>query len=277
MTDRRLLPANDRVAAAHLRGRIDAPTYSAGEAARVALPYADLWRAPGGPRDRQLLLGEAVTIYERHDGHAFVQAQKDGYVGYLAEAALREDAPEPTHWVAVPGSQAYRAPDIKQPQVMDLTFGAQVAVTAEDSRFFETAEGTFVPKPHLWPLERRFADPVTAAPLFLGAPYLWGGNTPRGVDCSGLVQLAVMAAGIDCPADSDQQEALGMPVPDGAPVQRGDLIFWKGHVAIAVDAATILHANAFHMAVSTEALEPAMARIAAAGDGPVIARRRLAG
>lgn len=275
MTDRRLLPANARVAAAHLRGRVDAPLYAEGEPARIAHPVADLWREPGGPRDRQLLLGERVMVYERHEGHVFVQADKDGYIGYLEDAALGPDSAAPTHWVAVPGSHAYPAPDIKRPEAIGLTFGAQVAIVAQRARFFETADGLFIPEPHLWPLDRRFGDPVAAAQLFVGAPYLWGGNTPRGVDCSGLVQLALIAAGMDCPADSDQQEALGQPVPPDAPMQRGDLVFWAGHVAMAVDAGTILHANAHRMAVSHERIDLAERRIEVQGGGPVTGRRRL--
>ncbi len=275
MTDRRLLPANARVAAAHLRGRVEAPAYVEGEPARVAWPVADLWREPGRARDRQLLLGERVIVYERLAGHAFVQADKDGYVGYLDIGALGPEGAAPTHWVAVPGSHAYPEPDIKRPETMSLTFGAQVNVALHQVGFFETDGGLYIPKPHLWPLDKRFGDPVTAAQLLFGAPYLWGGNTPRGVDCSGLVQLALHAAGMECPADSDQQETLGEPVPLDAPMQRGDLVFWTGHVALAVDAETILHANAHRMAVSYERLDKAVLRIEAQGGGPVTGRRRL--
>jgi cell wall-associated NlpC family hydrolase len=275
VTDRRITPANDRVAAEHLRGQVEAPRYDEGMPARIALPYADLWRRPGGGRDRQLLLGDAVTIYDRHEGYAFVQSQKDGYVGYLSEAVLGSLDPAPTHWVAVPGSQAYAEPDFKVPQTLDLVFGASVAVVSHQAGWFETAEGLFIPKPHLWPLDKRFTDPVTAAQLFFGAPYVWGGNTPRGIDCSGLVQAALLAAGHDCPADSDQQETLGQPLEADAPLQRGDLLFWKGHVAMAVDRETLIHANAFRMAVAYEPAENAIRRIEAQGDGPVIARRRI--
>ncbi len=275
MTDRRLLPANGRVAAAHLKGQVEATAFVEGTPARIAVAVADLWRSPGGRRDRQLLLGDAVTVYERYEGFAYVQAAKDDYVGYVAEGDLGPADPAPTHWVAVPGSQAYPEPDMKVPQVMDLSFGAQVSVMTHQPKFFETADGYYIPKPHLWPIDKRFADPVTAAQLMFGAPYLWGGNTARGIDCSGLVQGALLAAGIKAPADSDQQEVLGHEIPDAEPLMRGDLLFWKGHVAMVVDPDVILHANAHHMAVAYEPLDKAILRIEAQGDGPVTHRRRL--
>jgi hypothetical protein len=273
--DRRLTPANDRVAADSLRGQVDAPAYSAGEPMRIAVPFVDLDRAPNGPRDRQLLLGEAVTVYDRHEGRAFVQAAKDGYVGYVPETALA-DLPDPTHWVAVPGSHAYSRPQIKAPETAMLVFGNAVRVVSEDKRFFETADGAFIPKRHLWPIGKRFSDPVTAAQLHFGAPYLWGGNTTRGIDCSGLVQTAMLASGIDCPGDCDmQRQALGHDLPPDAVLQRGDVLFWKTHCGMLVDAETLIHANAGYMAVTYEPLEAAIARIEAEGEGPVIARKRL--
>jgi len=279
LNDRRLTPANGRVAAAHLEGRVAADRFVAGTPARVAALIADLRRAPGGPRDRQLLLGAPVTVYETRDDHAFVQAE-NGYVGYLRAADLDAagSAAAPNHWVSVPASHIHAAEDAKAPDIGALVFGARVAVVDERRHFFEIAGGGFVPKPHLWPLTKRFADPVTAAQLHFGAPYLWGGNSIRGLDCSGLVQAALDAAGRPCPGDSDLQEtALGAPLPPDAAPTRGDLIFWTGHVGLMVDGETLLHANAHRMAVAYEPLAVAERRIAAQGGGPVTARRRLAG
>jgi cell wall-associated NlpC family hydrolase len=270
VSDRRLTPANGRVAAAHLKGRLAAERYVAGEAAGVAAPVADLLAAPEGARDRQLLLGEALTVYERRGGWAFVQTAKDGYTGYLAEAALGPPG-RPTHRVAARATHLYPAPDMKTRERMSLSHGAQLTVTGEAGRFAETPLG-FVPRAHLAPLERAEADPVAVAERFLGAPYLWGGNSAFGIDCSGLVQAALAACGIPCPGDTDMQESLGAAAQ--GPPRRGDLLFWKGHVALVRDAETLIHANAHHMAVTVEEIAAVTDRIAAAGEGPVTAHRR---
>lgn len=270
--DRRITPANGRVAALSLQGRVTAERFVTGDPARVTPAVEDLRAAPFGARDRQVLFGAGLTVLERRDGWAFVQAHQDGYVGYLRIEAL--GAPRAaTHRVAVPATHVYRDADFKSPDLMHLSFGAQVTVTAELRRFWETPEG-FIPKPHLRPLDRPFADPVTVAQLFFGVPYLWGGNSILGIDCSGLAQAAHLACGVGCPGDSDMQcKAMGSEAT-GDP-RRGDLWFWKGHVALVVDPQTIIHANAHHMAVAYEPIPAALARIAAQGDGDLIARKRL--
>ncbi|OLS53412.1 C40 family peptidase [Rhodovulum sulfidophilum] len=274
--DRRETPANDRVAAARLRGVVEAPRYAEPERWRVTRPVTDLLRAPEGPRERQLVLGEAFELLEMHDGFAFGWAARDGFVGYVAEAALAADGPAPTHRVAVPASHAYSAPDLKTPELMGLSFGSELRVVSAAGGFFETAEGWFVPRPHLRPLNVPFRDPVTVAQLFFGVPYLWGGNSVWGIDCSGLVQAAWRAAGLDCPGDSDQQErALGEALPEGTPFQRGDLLFWRGHVALAVDAEVLIHANGHTMSVAYERIADAIARIEAQGEGRPTAHLRM--
>lgn len=272
--DRRVTPANGRVAAEALRGTVAAKSYVAGQAARIVQPVANLCRAPDGPRDRQLLFGAALTCLERQDGWAFVQAQADGYVGYVPEASLGP-AQDATHLVATPATHLYAAPDFKARDLMGLSFGSRVTVLAELRRFWETSAG-FIPKPHLRPLDRPFADPVTIAQMHFGVPYLWGGNTVWGIDCSGLVQAALRACAIACPGDSDlQRAAVGRDLAEDAAPLRGDLWFWAGHVGLVVDATTLIHANAHHMAVAYEPLDKAALRIAAQDNGPVIARKRL--
>jgi cell wall-associated NlpC family hydrolase len=270
--DRRLTPANGRVAHAALRGRVAAERFVEGRAARLAVPLADLCAAAEGARDRQLLLGAAVTVLEERDGWAFVQAAADGYVGWLPAAALGE-GPAPTHRVAAAATHLYPAPDLKRRERARLSLGAALAVTGAEGAFLETPQG-WVPAVHLRPLEAPEADPVAVAERLLGTPYLWGGNSRDGIDCSGLVQAALFACGRPCPGDSDLQEAgLGTTLPPGAELVRGDLVFWKGHVGWMADAATLLHANAHHMAVAAEPLAGAAARIAAAGGGDWRARR----
>jgi len=269
--DRRLTPANGRVAALHLAGTVDADQYLEGWKATVAVPVADLRAAPSGARDRQLLLGAEVTVFEDRDGWSFIQAT-DGYVGYLSSDQLGPQT-TPTHFVATLATHAYEAEDFKSPDRMHLSFGAQVTVTDERRKLFETPYG-FVPKKHLRPLDQPMQDPVTVAQLHFGVPYLWGGNSSLGIDCSGLVAAGLRACGIDCPADSDmQREGLGQTF-DGD-YQRGDLIFWQGHVGMMVDGETVIHANAHHMAVVYEPIAQAVLRIEAQGDGAIIAQRRL--
>ena len=274
MTDRRLTPANDRVAHVSLRGRVGTARFVEGEAASVALPLADLLAAPGGARDRQLLMGEEVLVLDRHQGFAFLRAATDGYCGYVAEAALGPFH-APTHWIATPASHLYPAPDMKQREVAGVSFGARLTITAEHPKFLETESGLFVPRPHLRPMGQLMDDPAWVAEMFLGTPYLWGGNSRAGLDCSGLVQASLLACGIACPGDSDMQAALGGPLDGPEALRRGDLIFWKGHVAMALDAERLIHANAFHMAVTIEGIPEAIARIAGQGDGPPTAFRRV--
>ena len=254
----------------HLAGQIVAERYVAGAPVMVAAPLVDLCASPDGPRDRQLLLGAEVTVFEDRAGWSFAQAA-DGYVGYLRSDMLTEVA-APSHFVGSVATHAYTDADFKSPDRHHLSFGARVTVLDERHKFFETNVG-FVPKSHLRGLERPFSDPATVAQMHFGVPYLWGGNSTRGIDCSGLIAAALRACDIACPADSDlQQQGLAGPI-EGA-YQRGDLLFWQGHVGMMVDPETLIHANAHHMATTYEPVDRAIQRIAAQGGGAVIARGR---
>lgn len=273
MTDRRSTPANARVAHDSLRGRVDAPRFTPGEPAAIAVPLADLLSAPGGARERQLLMGDPVLVLDRDAGFAFIRSEKDGYCGYVGEGALGP-AVSPTHRVAIPATHLYPAPDLRARETARLSFGARLVITGRSGRFARTAGGEYVPEVHLRDAETHETDAVAVAGLFLGTPYLWGGNSRDGLDCSGLVQASLLACGIPCPGDSDQQEAaVGTPVASLADLVRGDLIFWKGHVAIVAGPDRIIHANAHTMSVAYEGLDAAIARIARA-EGPVTSLRR---
>jgi len=282
VNDRRLTPANDRVAAEHLRASVAAPRYSAGAPRIVTQGVVDLLRAPGGARDRQVLMGAPVTLFDTQDGWAFVQCA-NGYVGYVPQTALGEVASPPTHRVRSRATHVYSAPDIKAPELLTLSFGACIAVMrnirgdeAEPrSRFVQTALG-YVPRSHLVPVGDRAADPVAEAEKLLGTPYLWGGDSAFGIDCSGLIRAALDACGVSCPGDSDLQAAeLGKSMTAVITPRRGDLLFWKGHVGWVAGPDLLLHANAFSMSVAYEPLSTALARIEAAGEGSVTRHARL--
>jgi len=241
---------------------------------QITQPVADLLCSPGGPRDRQLLWGDLVTIEGQSNGWAQVTSLKDGYTGYLPSAALGP-VTAATHWVSAAATHVYTQPDFKSPELHSLSFSSRVQLLSQQGRFAATPQG-FIPTRHLLPLGTDLSDPVAVAEMFLGTPYLWGGNSRGGIDCSGLVQAALLACSIPCPGDTGLQEVtLGTALPVGRPHQRGDLLFWKGHVAMVLDAETLIHANAYHMAVVQEPLRPAIDRIQAQGDGPVTAHKRL--
>lgn len=271
--DRRLIPATERVAHISLQGRLNAPTYTKGQSLRVAMPLVDLLRKPGGARERQLLLGAGFTVVDRADGHAFGFAQRDGYCGWLPETALT-DTPMPSHWVATPGTHLYPEPKVQARELSALSLGAQVHVLGQKGAFYETSQG-FVPVPHLRLIAHHHSDPVTVAEGFLGVPYLWGGNSRAGIDCSGLAQVAHHACGIAAPGDSDLQESMGQALSTDAFLARGDLIFWRGHIALIVDDTRLIHANGHTMSVAYEDTAACIARIDAQGGGPVTHRRRL--
>jgi cell wall-associated NlpC family hydrolase len=277
--DPRLTPARADLAAKELEGKVDAARFVEGRAYEVIEPHTPVrgTPAPDAPLLTEALKGERVTIYDMNaEGWAWGQLAADGYVGWLSANALAPAGPPATHKVTALGTFAFPGPSIKLPPLEALPLGAYVAITRVEERLAVTRAGAYVPAPHLAPLDFVEPDFVAVAERFLGVPYLWGGKTALGLDCSGLVQIALTAAGRICPRDGDMQEqALGAPVPhagEGA-LQRGDLVFWKGHVAIVRDDAALIHANAFHMAVAIEPLAEAIARIREAGSEITSVRR----
>ncbi len=273
--DPRLTLARPDLASGDLEGRLDARRFARPRRMQVAVPAAAIRREPQPDAEQldQVLLGERFDVLEIRDGYAWGQAARDGYVGHLAFGALAPEGAPPTHWVRVPLTYGFEAPTIKSRPTGPISLNSLVTVTAREGRLVQCDAGFWLPESHLSPLGEVAADPVEIAEAHLGAAYLWGGREGCGIDCSGLILQALLACGRACPRDSDLQQALGAPVAAGD-LKRGDLVFWKGHVAILVDGARIIHANAHHMAVAREPLKEAIERIRSSGGGDPTAYRR---
>jgi cell wall-associated NlpC family hydrolase len=281
--DPRTTPARPDLAAQHLKGKVAAARYVAGIELEVLDAQAPVRRepSPDAPLDTEALHGERVTVYDENgEGWCWGQLAFDGYVGWIPANALRAPGPAPTHRVAALRTLVFPGRSIKAPPVDALSLGSRVAVKLPQrdrgGELTDLTSGFFIPTRHLAPIASREADFVAIAERFVGVPYLWGGKTSLGIDCSGLVQIALAASGVACPRDSDMQEqTLGTPLPidDIASLRRGDLIFWKGHVAIVRDERSLVHANAFHMAVAIEPTMEALRRIADAGGHLVTIKR----
>jgi cell wall-associated NlpC family hydrolase len=273
--DPRLNPYRRDIAAKHLEGRVASAHFVEGTVCEVIEPITDVRRDPAheAPLDTQALKGERVIVYETSDeGWAWGQLESDGYVGYLSANALGPVGPAPTHRVIVPRTFGFPAADIKLPPMIALPMGARIEIMRETDRFALNNYGWHFPLSHVAPLGRRQPDFVAVAESLMHAPYLWGGKSSLGIDCSGLVQIALQLAGVACPRDTYMQERIGQPIALNN-VRRGDLIFWKGHVAIAQDGKTIIHANGHHMMVASEPLTEAATRIKRTGSDIAAVKR----
>ncbi len=280
MLDKRLNPVRPDLAAARLKGVVEAPRFVEGIEREVHWPLAPLRREPrpDAALDTELLIGDRVVVYDEEEGFAWVESLSDPYVGYVPAAALGTPATQPSHRVGVLRTFLYPGPSMKLPPAGHLSLGARLTVQRIEGEFAVTPHG-HVWASHLVPVDHRVADPVAVAESLIGTPYLWGGRSTLGLDCSALVQLSLMCAGIVAPRDSDMQERMlgtALPLADGMPdLQRGDLVFWRGHVGFMADARTLIHANGHHMAVVAEPLDGTFARIRAKGAGEVTSIRRL--
>lgn len=277
--DRRITPARKDIAAAHLHGEVEADAFVEPTRFRVLASSVPMHRARDASLgyETELLHGELIDVYEIGDGWAWGQAVRDGYVGYVEALALAPDVLLPTQRVSALRSFLYPGTSIKTTPSGFLPYGAEVHVEAFEDRFARTAQG-YLFAAHLAPLDAPATDPVDEAERFLGIPYLWGGKTSLGIDCSGLVQSVCHACGLDAPRDSDMQEnalgtALALP-NDPRHFQRGDLLFWPGHVALCQGDGRMIHATAHSMSVISEEIASALERIAGQGH-PLRTARRL--
>ncbi|MGI9391140.1 MAG: NlpC/P60 family protein [Boseongicola sp.] len=286
MSDPRLTPFNGRVAHVSLEGQVDAERFSAGEQMQIALTKAPLLRMPDGPMDRELLFGRKFLALDAESADPWVYgiADRDGYCGWVHGKMLSNVQPA-THTVAVRESYFKPTPDLKTTEWTFPAFlGSEVSVSGTVGDWSRVGNGHastndqqtfYLPSCHLRPVSEHAHDPVDVARLFLGTPYLWGGNSGRGIDCSGLVQAAFHTCGFSCPGDSDQQESMsGEPLGNDAELISGDLIFWHGHVALVASPTMMIHSNAYHMNTVEESISEAIARIAKSETGPVTSRLR---
>ena len=274
-------PARPDLAAAHLKGQVEAARFVTGTPMRVRVPVASLRREPrpDAPLDTEALFGEAVTVYETDsEGWSWLQLHDDSYVGYMPTEALGPDETAPTHRIDALRTFVYPGPSIKEPPRAALSLGSTIAVRGEEGKFFKIADG-FIFAMHAKPLDETEKDYAETAKRFEGIPYLWGGKSSLGIDCSGLVQTALKAAGIACPRDTSMQvNELGSPIEWDdrlLGLQRGDFVFWKGHVGIMLDPENLVHANGHFMEVVSEPLRMARDRTLAKGSGPIVMIRRL--
>lgn len=276
--DPRLTLARPDLARVELQGRVAAAAYAAVSPMQARAPVTAIRRAAqsGSEQMDQLLFGEGFDVLEIRDGWAFGQARRDGYVGHVALEGLAAPGPVATHWVSALRTYAFAEPSIKTPPV-PYSLGSLVAVEDREGRFVKVAGAGWFIEGHLAPVGLGFeTDAAAVAERFLHAPYQWGGRESLGLDCSGLILQALLACGYACPRDTDQQERAFAEIGRGD-LGRGDLVFWPGHVAMMLDANRMIHANAFHMKVAIEPLDPAIARIEAAGSGAVSSFRRPPG
>lgn len=280
--DKRLNAIRDDLADERLRDQVEATAYAKGEDARISAPISDLRRAPDPQSgiDTQYLRGQMVKIFEHGAEYAWVQGP-DNYVGYIALKELAAPGSEPTHIVRVPRSFIYPGADLRLPRKSRSSIGSLVTVTgAAETRGTQYAvleDGSAMIADHLRPVAEHEDDYVSIAETFIGSPYLWGGASGFGVDCSGIVQLSMRLCGTMVLRDTDMQEAsIGTKIDasaDLSALKRGDLVFWKGHVAIVSGEDEIIHASGHTMLVTRESLRGAVERIGYLYGGPTSFRR----
>lgn len=274
--DRRVNAVRQDIADVALAGTLFAPHYAAPMLRTCVAPSAMMRNAPQAAAEAvsQILAGEAFAVLDLAGGWAWGYSAQDHYVGYVEATALGDHS-APTHRIVVREALIFAAPSIKAAVVGTLPFGAGVA-GRETEAFLAVADG-FIHLRHVLPIaDIGNRDVVSIAELFLGTPYLWGGRGAGGIDCSGLVQIALAATGVRAPRDTDQQRSqIGSEIAEDGTLRRCDLIYFPGHVGLMVDDKRLLHANAHWMSTVIEPLADVVARLVPTCDRPILSRRRL--
>ena len=280
--DPRLHAYRDDLANVDLKDQVSASNYVEGKPARIGSHFADVHKHPDAQSmlQTQLLHGHDVLVFDQADDWAWVQQPLDGYVGYVRQEVLVTDnLTDPTHMVIAPRTFLYREPDLKMGRTGYRSMGSKLVVTGETTtrgtNYLILDSGEAVIAHHLIKIGDWQSDPVSVAETLLHTPYLWGGNTGFGLDCSGLVWLANLLCGNPVLRDSDMQAAsIGEEISmDFRQLRRGDLVFWRGHVGMMADGENLLHANGNSMNVALEPLESAIERIGYLYEQPTMVRR----
>jgi len=283
MLDRRLNAYRPDLADERLSGKVEASRFTAGTLMQVSASVVDLRSEPrpdSGPQT-QIIFGDMVRVFEEQDGWSWAQAERDGYTGYVSSASLEKPGADATHMVIVPRTFIYPGSDLRFPHTKALSLGSRVRIVGSaetrGTQYALLENGEALIAGHLASLDQHAPDYVAVAETLLHTPYLWGGTSGFGIDCSGIVQLSMWVSGRKVLRDSDmQQNTLGEIIePDAnySNLKRGDLVFWKGHVAICASPDMLIHASGHTMTVTMEPLNDAIKRIAYLYDLPTLIRR----